>query len=102
MLGCGELHYYKKFPHRTRVGQVENIQEASTVGDLARNIPRISATLEYNQAEYHPSMVEFEGKIANHPVSILIAPGESLSYVSPKIVELYHLNFAKFKTPWLV
>lgn len=25
-----------------------------------------------------------------------------MSYVSPKIVELFHLKSAKFKTPWLI
>lgn len=32
-------------------------------------------------------MVEFEGKIANQTVSILIDPRVSLSYVSPEMVE---------------
>lgn len=48
--GCGEPHYYKNFPHRARLEIVTNIQEASTVGDMERNIPRIKATLEDHQA----------------------------------------------------
>lgn len=78
------------------------MQEASRVGDLAESIARISIALEDNQAKYQPSMVEFEGKIANHHVSILIDRGDILSYVRPKIVELCHLNSTEFKTAWLV
>jgi len=58
--------------------------------------------LEDHQADYQPSMVELEGKISNHHVSILIDPGASLSYVSPRIVYEFHLKSSKFKNPWLV
>eukprot|EP00253_Pinus_taeda_P022952 PITA_22952 len=47
-------------------------------------------------------MVEFEGNISNLTVSILIDPGATLSYVSPKIVERCKLQSTKFKNPWLV
>eukprot|EP00253_Pinus_taeda_P017231 PITA_17231 len=47
-------------------------------------------------------MVEFEGKISNLTISVLIDPGATLSYVNPKVVERCNLQSAKFKNPWLV
>lgn len=47
-------------------------------------------------------MMELEGRIFDHPVSILIDQGVSLSYVSPGIVDECHLKHSKFKNPWLV
>ena len=58
-----------------------------TVGDLARGISRINAALENRQVDYQTSMVEVEGKLNQTPISILIEPGASLSYVSPSLVE---------------
>ena len=74
-----------------------NMQEASTVGDVARNIPRINATLEDLQVDYQPMMIELEGKLILQPVSILVDPGAILSYVNHKIVELCALQSYKFK-----
>eukprot|EP00253_Pinus_taeda_P036427 PITA_36427 len=47
-------------------------------------------------------MVEFEGNISDLTVSVLIDPGATLSYVSPKVVERCNLQYVKFKNPWLV
>ena len=81
---------------------MSQIYEASTVGDVARSIPRINAALEDRQADYQPTMIEFEGKIFDRTVSILVDPGATLSYVSPKVVESCSLQTIKFKNPWLV
>lgn len=62
----------------------------------------INVPLEEHQEEYQPTMVEFEGKVFNQPVCILIDPGASVSYLSPKIIENFHLQATKFKNPWLV
>eukprot|EP00253_Pinus_taeda_P007890 PITA_07890 len=78
------------------------IHEASIVGEVGRSIPRINAALKDRQAEYQPTMVEFEGNISNLTVSILIDPGATLSYVSPKVLERCKLQSTKFKNPWLV
>ena len=72
------------------------------MGDVARNIPRINAALEDRQADFQPTMIELEGTMLSKPVSILIDPGASLSYVSPKLVEMCNLKEQKFKNPWLV
>lgn len=47
-------------------------------------------------------MIEFEGKVSNHLMSILIDPIEILGNISSKIVELCHLKTRKFKNLWLV
>ena len=57
------------------------------VGEVARSMLRIHATLDYHQAKYQPTMIECEGTIAKQYISILFDPGASLSYVSPKVVE---------------
>ena len=100
--GCVEPHYYKNWPHHTRTKPIANIQEASTVREMARNIPRINVALEDHQAEYRPVMIEFEGNTTNCFVPILIYPCPRMSYVSLKIVELCYLQSVKFKNPWLV
>eukprot|EP00253_Pinus_taeda_P016801 PITA_16801 len=100
--GCGGPHYVKNCPQRKGVDQISQIHEASTVGDVARSIPRINAALEDRQAEYQPTMVEFEGKISNLSIAVLIDPGATLSYVSPKVVEHCKLSSERFKNPWLV
>lgn len=58
---------------------------------MVRSLSRINVALEEHQAEYQPMMIQFEGKYFNHPVYILIDPGASISYVSPKIVDKCHL-----------
>ena len=47
-------------------------------------------------------MVEFKGKISGLTVTVLIDPGATLSYISPKVVEHCKLQPVKFKNPWLV
>eukprot|EP00253_Pinus_taeda_P027708 PITA_27708 len=100
--GCGGPHYIKNCPHQKSSDQVSQVYEASTVGDVARSLPRINVALEDRQADYQPTMIEFEGKIFDRTVSVLVDPGATLSYVSPKIVENCKLQLAKFKNPWLV
>eukprot|EP00253_Pinus_taeda_P036311 PITA_36311 len=100
--GCGGPHYVKNCPQRKGTDQISQIHEASTVGDVACNVPRINAALEDHQAEYQPTMVEFEGKISNLSIAVLIDPGATLSYASSKIVEQCKLQSEKFKNPWLV
>eukprot|EP00253_Pinus_taeda_P028929 PITA_28929 len=81
--------------------QLSQIHEASTVGEVGRSVPRINAALDDRQVEYQPTMVEFEGKISDLTIVVLIDPGVTLSYVSPKVVER-NLQPVKFKNPWPV
>lgn len=47
-------------------------------------------------------MVEVECMINNKPISIMIDPSESLSYVSPSVLESCKLHLNKFKKSWMV
>ena len=58
---------------------------------MARNIPRINIASEDRQEDYQPTMIELEGKLLSQLVSILVEPGENLSYVIPKLVEICKL-----------
>lgn len=63
---------------------------------------KINATLEDYQAEFQPTMVEYEGTMFYQTCSILIDPDATLSYISPRVVEQCKLQVVKFKDPWLV
>ena len=89
---CGEPHYSKDCPIRKKnCNHVHSIQKVVTVGDMVRSMPRINLALENRQENHQTSMVEIEGMIKSHPISILIDPCASLSYVSPRIVEMCKL-----------
>eukprot|EP00253_Pinus_taeda_P018663 PITA_18663 len=66
--GCGGPHYIKNCPQRKGTEQLSQIHEASTVGEVGRSVPRINAALEDRQAEYQPTMVEFEATGAKRRV----------------------------------
>jgi hypothetical protein len=57
------------------------------VNDVARSVPQIFSALDNNQADHQASVVEIEGMISNHLVSILIDPCSNLSYIAPKTVD---------------
>ena len=65
-----------------------NIQEAETVGQVARVVPRIYAALEDHQADHQSAMVEVAGKIVEQSVSILIYPSSTHSYITPRVVDI--------------
>jgi hypothetical protein len=50
-------------------------------------VPQIYAALDNNQDDHQALVVEIEGMISNHLVSILIDPGSNLSYIAPKVVD---------------
>jgi hypothetical protein len=76
------------FPHRQQDNRrVYNIQEATTVNDVARSMPQIYASLDNRQDDHQDKVVEMEGMISNHIFSILIDPSSNLSYVSPQTVQ---------------
>ena len=64
-----------------------NIQEAETVDQVARAVPRIYAALEDRQADHQSAVVEVAGKIVEQSVSILIDPGSTHSYITPQSSE---------------
>jgi len=81
---------------------IHNIQEDEIVKDMGGNITRIYATLDNKQAEQQSPMVEVEGKIDNHPITILIDYLDNHSYINSKIIERFHLQRSKHKKSWLV
>ena len=92
--GCGEPHLLRDCPHRN-IHMIMRDREATTVNDIARNIPTISAALENRQEEHQATMVEMEGKISDQSVTVLIDSGVSLSYISPQVVEKCNLKTKK-------
>jgi hypothetical protein len=64
MLGMWRSTFVEGFPHKHHdKRKVYNVQEATTVNDMARSVLRIYATLENQQADHQASMVELEGII---------------------------------------
>jgi hypothetical protein len=101
--GCGEEHLLRGCSHRQQnPGRVYNIQEATTVNDVARSLPQIYVALDNRQDDHQDSMMDMECMISNHHVSILIDPGSNLSYVSPQIVEKSKLQQVKHVKSWPV
>jgi hypothetical protein len=101
--GCREEHLLRDCPHRQQYSRkVYNIQEATTVNDVARSVLYIYVALDNNQADHQASVVEIEGTIFNHLVSILIDPSSNLSYIAPKTVDNCKLQTQKQTKPWLV
>jgi hypothetical protein len=101
--GCGEEHLLRDFPHRQQYSQrIYNVHESTTVNDVARSMPQIYAAMDNKQADHQALVVEIEGMITNHLVSILIDPGSNLSYIAPKAVDKCKLQPHKHAKPWLV
>jgi len=60
---------------------IHTIHEAKTVEYMGGNMSRIYEALENKQEEYQSPMIEVEGKIYNHPITILIDSRASHSYI---------------------
>jgi hypothetical protein len=78
------------------------MQEATIVNEVERSVPQIYAALDNNQADHQALVVEIEGMIFNHLVSVLIDPGSNLSYIAPRAVDKCKLQLHKQTKPWLV
>ena len=98
------VNHYLKYCHVRKKGlnNIHTIQEATTMGNIARSMLKISATLENREVDHRASIAEIKGMLKDKPISILIDLGTSLSYVLPRIVELYKLQEDKFENSWLV
>ena len=62
--GCNRPQLYQICPHNPnkKMAPINMVHEASTVNEIARNIPRINATLEDRHADHQSTMLEVEGK----------------------------------------
>ena len=69
LCGCGEPHLLRDCPHQN-IQMIMRDREATTINDIARNIPTISAALENRQAENQATMVQMEGKIYDQSVTV--------------------------------
>jgi hypothetical protein len=78
---------------------VYNVQEATTVDDVAKSIPKIHATLDNKHANHQDSVVEMEGMVTKHIIYVLIDPGSNLSYISPQTIEKCKLQPTKHINP---
>ena len=58
------------------------------MGQVARDVPRIYATLEDRQEDHQSTVVEVVGKIFEQSVSILIDLGSTHNYITPRVVEI--------------
>ena len=76
---------------------MHTIQEEETIGDVENEMPKINASLENRKDDHQKYMVQIEGMIKNKPISILIYPSASLSYVSTSIAESYNFHLKKLK-----
>jgi hypothetical protein len=100
---CGEENLLRNFPHRhSNSNGVYNIQEDTTVDDVARSMLKIHATLDNRKADHQALVVEMEGMVTNHIISILIDTSSNMTYISPQIVEECKLQQEKHTKPWLV
>jgi hypothetical protein len=66
------------------------------------SVPQIYAALDNNHDDHPASVVEIEGIIFNHLVSVLIDPGSNLSYIAPRAVDKCKLQPQKQTKTWLV
>ena len=46
--------------------------------------------------------MEIEGTISNRSLSILIDPGDTLSYITPKMMENFNLTKVRHAKPWSI
>ena len=65
-----------------------NIQEAKIVCQVARVVPRIYAALEDCQADHQSNVIEFVCTIVEKYVYILIDPGSTHNYITPRSGDL--------------
>jgi hypothetical protein len=66
---------------------VHNVWKEETMDDMGSRVSRIYVALDNKQVEFQSHMIELEGMINNHAFTILIDPGDSYSYIDPKVVE---------------
>ena len=80
--------FWINFPHRKHdTTKVYNVQETTTVNNVAKSVMRIYVVAENQQADHQASVMKLKGIITNQPISILIDPRSNLSYISLRFFE---------------
>jgi hypothetical protein len=83
------------FPQRgDKPRTIHSVYQATTFEDMGRNVPRIYASLDKNQAKFQSHMIEVEGKIYQS-IAILIDSGAHHSYLDPKMLEKFQFFISK-------
>jgi hypothetical protein len=101
--GCKGDHMFIDFLHRgEKVRTVHNVQQAESVEDMGKNVPRIYASPDKKQVEYQSHMIEVEGMINKQTIAILIDLGAPHSYIDPKMVESLYFPRSKHGKYWMV
>ena len=72
------------------------------MGEIGKSFHWINAALDDRQEGHQFVIVEIEGTISNRNLSILIDPGATLSYITPKIMENCQLTKVRRARPWSV
>ena len=72
------------------------------MGQVARFVPRIYATLKYHQVDHQSTVVEVTGNIVEQSISILVDPGSTHSYITPRVVEICAFKKVRHSKSWLV
>ena len=78
------------------------LEKASTIGKVGKSFHRINVALEDRHAYHQSAIVDIEGTIYNQRPSILIDLGDTLSCITPKIMESYQLANVRHAKPWSV
>ena len=71
------------------------------MGQVERVVPRIYAVLEDHQADHQSTVVEVIGNIVGKPVSILIDPSSTHSYITPRVVKICAIKKVKHIKSWI-
>jgi hypothetical protein len=72
--GCGGNHMHRDFPQRGDKTKIaHSVWQVGTIEDMGINVPRIYASLDNKQVEFHSHVIEVEGKNNDQPIPILIA-----------------------------
>ena len=99
---CGGPHMHKNCPLENESSRLAyNIQEAEIVGQVSRVVPRIYAAREGLQADHQSIVLQVAGNIVEKFVSILIDPGSTHSYITPRVVEICAFKKVNHRKSWL-
>ena len=72
------------------------------MGQEEEIIPKICVVLEDQHAGHNSTVVEVEGEIIEHIVSILIDTRSTHNYITHGLVEMCTLKKSKHRRSWLV
>ena len=72
------------------------------MGQVARVITRIYATLEDLLVDHQSTVVEVTGNIVEQSISILIDPRSTYNYITPRVVDIFSFKKVKHRKTWLV